>query len=55
MTLRDNDDMTTATLEPITLRIFDIEGSPNIRHMGGYETRHGGVTGRSLDDSHEHK
>ena len=36
--------MTTATLAPITVRLFDIEGSPNIRHIGGYETRHGSVT-----------
>ena len=48
MTLRDNDGMTTATLEPIALRIFDIEGSPNIRHLGGYETRDGRVTSADM-------
>ena len=48
MTLRHNDSMTVATLESITLRLFDIEGSPNIRHLGGYETRNGGVTSADM-------
>jgi protein-tyrosine phosphatase len=48
MTSRDNDHMTTATLHPLAHRIFPIEGSPNIRHIGGYQTHHGGVTSADM-------
>lgn len=40
--------MTTATVDSVSERILHIEGSPNIRHIGGYATRDGRRTSTDL-------
>jgi len=40
--------MTSATVDSVSERILQIEGSPNIRHIGGYATREGRSTSPNL-------